>query len=74
MQQQGYNIKDIPLIIQYNKRDLPTAMPISELRKHLNRYNALEVEACAFEGKGVLESFKLVSNSIIQILKGGSAV
>lgn len=74
LQQQGYNIREIPLIIQYNKRDLPNALPIKELRQHLNLYNADEIEASAFEGKGVLESFKLVSKNIIQILKGGAAV
>ncbi|MBC7458224.1 MAG: gliding-motility protein MglA [Bdellovibrionaceae bacterium] len=72
--QQGYNIKDIPLVIQYNKRDLPNALPIGELRKHLNRYNSLEIEASAFEGKGVLESFKSISKSIIHTLKGGTAI
>ena len=74
LQQQGYNIKEVPLVIQYNKRDLPNALPIKELRRHLNLYNAQEVEATAFEGKGVLDSFKLVSKNIIQILKGGAAV
>lgn len=74
LEQQGYSIREIPLVIQYNKRDLPNALPIKELRRHLNLYNAQEVEASAFEGKGVLESFKLVSKSIIQILKGGTAV
>ena len=71
LEQQGYSIKEIPLIIQYNKRDLPNALPIKELRKHINLYNAPEIETSAFEGKGVLESFKLVSKNIIQILKGG---
>lgn len=74
LEQQGYNIREIPLVLQYNKRDLPNALPIKELRKHLNLYNAQEIEAAAFEGKGVLESFKLISKNIIQILKGGSAV
>lgn len=74
LEQQGYNIREIPLVIQYNKRDLPNALPIAELRKHLNHFNAEEVEASAFEGKGVLDSFKLVSKNIIQILKGGAAV
>ncbi|MEQ1722038.1 MAG: ADP-ribosylation factor-like protein [Pseudobdellovibrio sp.] len=73
LQQQGYNIREIPLVIQYNKRDLPNALPIKELRKHLNLFNAEEVEASAFEGKGVLDSFKLVSKNIIQILKGGKS-
>ena len=74
LEQQGYSIREIPLIIQYNKRDLPNALPVKELRKHLNLYNAQEVEASAFEGQGVLESFKLISKNIIQILKGGTAV
>jgi signal recognition particle receptor subunit beta len=73
LQQQGYNIREIPLVIQYNKRDLPNALPIKELRKHLNLFNAEEIEASAFEGKGVLDSFKLVSKNIIQILKGGKS-
>lgn len=72
--QQGYNIKDIPLVLQYNKRDLPNALPVAELRKHLNRYNSVEIEASAFEGKGVLESFKSISKSIIHTLKGGTAI
>ncbi len=74
LEQQGYNIKEIPLLIQYNKRDLPNSLPMAELRRHLNRFNAQEVEAVAFEGKGVLESFKLVSKNVIQILKGGASV
>ncbi len=74
LEQQGYNIKEIPLLIQYNKRDLTNSVPIAELRKHLNRHNAQEVEAVAFEGKGVLESFKMVSKNVIQILKGGASV
>ena len=73
LKQQGYNISEIPLLIQYNKRDLPNALPLVELRKKLNRYNAIEVEACAFEGKGVLESFKMISKSIIQVLKSGGS-
>ncbi len=72
--QQGYNIKDIPIVIQYNKRDLPNALPIQELKKHLNKYNSIETEAVAFEGKGVLDSFKLISKSIINTLKSGSSV
>jgi mutual gliding-motility protein MglA len=74
LQQQGYNIREVPLVIQYNKRDLPNALSIQELRDHLNFYGAPEVEASAFEGRGVLDSFKSVSKKVIHILKGGTAV
>lgn len=74
LEQQGYNIKEVPLLIQYNKRDLPNSLPIAELRKHLNRHNAPEIEASAFEGRGVLETFKQMSKNVIQILKGGASI
>lgn len=74
LEAQGYNIKEVPLVIQYNKRDLPNALTLSELRRSLNHYNAPEFEATANEGKGVMESLKSISKSIIHVLKGGTTV
>lgn len=74
LEQQGYDIHEIPLIMQYNKRDLPNVAPLSQLRTTLNPYNAPEFEACAAEGKGVFESLKTVSKSIINVLKGGATL
>lgn len=71
LQQQGYDIHQIPLVIQYNKRDLPNAMSLEEMRQTLNKYNAPDFEANAAEGKGVFECLKTVSKSIITVLKGG---
>lgn len=71
LQQQGMDITEIPLVIQYNKRDLPNAMPIEEMRKELNKYNAPEFEATAQDGDGVFESLNSISKSIITVLKGG---
>jgi signal recognition particle receptor subunit beta len=74
LEQQGYDIREIPLVIQYNKRDLPSAAPLSELRAALNPYNAPEIEANAHEGAGVMDSLKIISKSIINVLKGGSGL
>lgn len=74
LEQQGYDIKEIPLIMQYNKRDLPNVASLAELRSALNPYNAPEIEGCASEGKGVFESLKTVSKSIINVLKGGATL
>ena len=71
LRQQGYNIKEVPLVIQYNKRDLKSALPVSELRAALNKYNSMDFEAVASQGVGVFESLKAVSKMIITILKGG---
>ena len=74
LEQQGYNIKEVPLVIQYNKRDLPNATSMTEMRSALNFYNAPEFEATASEGHGVFESLKSVSKSIINVLKGGATL
>lgn len=71
---QGYSIREIPMVMQYNKRDLPSALPLADLRSSLNFYNAPEFEACAAEGRGVMESLKTVSKSILNVLKGGSTI
>jgi mutual gliding-motility protein MglA len=68
---QGQSIRQIPLVIQYNKRDLPNVASVAELRAALNRYNAPDFEGVASIGKGVLETLKTASKSIITTLKGG---
>ena len=74
LEQQGYDIREIPLVMQYNKRDLPHISSTTEMRNLLNPYNAPEIEACASRGTGVLESLKTVSKSIVHVLKGGALI
>lgn len=68
---QGYNIKEVPLVIQYNKRDLPNIASIAELRAALNKYNAPDFEGNAAIGRGVMESLRTASKAIVTVLKGG---
>ena len=49
---------DIPVVIQYNKRDLENIMSIEELNGVLNKHDVPFFEAVAAEGKGVQETFK----------------
>lgn len=72
LKQQGYDIKQVPLVMQYNKRDLKNVTPLYDLRRILNRYNSPEFEAVATQGSGVFESLKTLSKSIVNILKGGT--
>lgn len=71
LNQQGYDINEVPLVFQYNKRDLPNAVPLDEIKTALNKYNSPDFEGTASEGRGVFESLKTVSKSIINVLKGG---
>lgn len=69
--EQGYNLDKIPYIIQYNKRDLPNAMSVEELRRDLNPTGVPEFEACAATGEGVFETLKAVAKLILFDLKKG---
>ena len=69
LQEQGYDLDKIPYIIQYNKRDLPNAMPVDELRKDLNLTGVPDFEACAATGEGVFETLKAVAKLILIELK-----
>lgn len=68
---QGYDLQDIPFAFQYNKRDLSDIESLSTLRSELNTYNAPDFEGEAPCGKGVFESLRSVSKTIIKLLKGG---
>ncbi|MGB0333303.1 MAG: GTP-binding protein, partial [Planctomycetota bacterium] len=38
LREYGKDIKTIPMVIQYNKRDLPDALPVEELEARINRF------------------------------------
>src|SRR5688500_723137 len=52
---------DTPIVVQYNKRDLPHAMPVDKLAEALGFEGYPYTEATALKGDGVMETFKLVS-------------
>jgi CheY-like chemotaxis protein/signal recognition particle receptor subunit beta len=58
----------IPQVMQYNKRDLPTALPISVLNARLNPRNLPYFEAVAFKGTGVEETLKGITRLLFQWL------
>lgn len=62
-------LQDIPHVIQYNKRDVEGALPVEELQKVLNRYNAPYFEASAKTGKGVLETLTLICKMVLKKLR-----
>ncbi len=69
LRQQGYDIEKIPVVFQYNKRDLPNIASVSELRSALNKINSYDLEAVASKGIGVIESLQSISKSIVDILE-----
>ena len=71
LKQAGYDIQTLPIVIQYNKRDLPNALSVNTLRAALNPYNAPDFEAIAADGRGVMESLSTLTKKIVTLIKGG---
>ena len=71
LEYQGYDVGRIPLVLQYNKRDLPDAVPISELEATFNPMRRRYFEAVANRGGGVMETLQEICQQVIRELKGG---
>ena len=54
LSEQGYNLDAVPFVVQYNKRDLPNAVPVEEMNRALNPKNVPSFEGVAKDGRGVL--------------------
>ena len=59
------NIKQIPFVIQYNKRDLPDAMAVGVMNRRLNFRSVPYFESVANRGTGVLETFLAITRDTV---------
>ncbi len=69
----GKNIADMPLIIQYNKRDMPGAVSVETLEADLNQYGAPSFEAVANTGQGVFPTLKALAAVVLKNLSQESS-
>ena len=69
LREQGYELEKIPFVVQYNKRDLPNAAPLAEMRRLFNPLGVPDFEARAQTGEGVFETLKAVARGVLQDLK-----
>ncbi len=69
----GKSIKTIPLVIQYNKRDLPDVSSVAEMEQILNPYGYPSFEAVATTGEGVLETLTKVTKMVLQHIEMGTS-
>jgi signal recognition particle receptor subunit beta len=71
LQDQGYDLSKVPMVFQWNKRDLPNVVPVEDLEYQLNKRKLPSFEAVATNGKGVFETLKMISKSVLLNIKGG---
>jgi signal recognition particle receptor subunit beta len=69
LKEEGYDLRQLPIVFQYNKRDIPNPVPLRVLHDELNSFNAPELEAVAIEGRGVFGTLMEVSKGIFKSLR-----
>ncbi len=64
--EQGTSLDRVPYVVQYNKRDMPGAVPVEEMRAVLNPEGVPDFEAVATKGIGVFETLKTISRMVLK--------
>jgi signal recognition particle receptor subunit beta len=66
---QGYDLMNLPYVLQLNKRDLPNVVPVADLTSELHRKGEPVVEAVAATGVGVFDTLKSVAKQVLTELR-----
>lgn len=65
----GVNIRDIPMVFQWNKRDLKNIVPVEDLERELNPARHLSFQSNAQEGMGVFETLRGITKLALTHIK-----
>jgi len=69
LQEHGIDVRDVPIVLQINKRDLPDALPTAMIRSVIDPKGELQLfEAMSDKGVGVFETLKTVSRLVLERL------
>lgn len=68
LKRQGLRTREMPLVIQYNKRDLPNAMSVGDLERDFNKIGAPHYESIATTGVGVEQTLRGITAVVLQYL------
>jgi mutual gliding-motility protein MglA len=69
LRRQNRNPGDFPIIMQWNKRDLPDVLPVPILQQYLNPLRMPSFEAVAVNGHGVVEALRTMINGTLRTLE-----
>lgn len=65
LKRQGIRLREMPLVLQYNKRDLPNAMPVAEMSAEINKLGSPTYESVATSGLGVEDTLKGITQLVL---------
>ena len=61
----GKELGNFPFVMQWNKRDMPSALPVNVLERYLNRRRVPSFEAVACSGTGVYSTLRAISKRVM---------
>lgn len=65
----GYDLMKLPYVLQLNKRDLPSSLPVADIVAELRRKDEPVHEAVASKGTGVFDTLKSVAKQVLTELR-----
>jgi len=65
----GLNPTTVPMVIQYNKRDLKNILPFGQMEEDLNKRKAKSFETCALSGTGIFDTLRTITKLVLADLK-----
>jgi len=68
LRRQNKNAADFPIVMQWNKRDLSDVLPVPVLEQYLNQFRKPSYETVAVNGRGVVESLRMMVNTTLRRL------
>lgn len=73
LKEYGYNLDELPMVLQYNKCDLPGVLSQDEMNAKLNTRNLPNFIASATVGNGVFDTLKMVIKMVLERAKGAAS-
>lgn len=70
LKEYGYDLDKLPMVFQYNKRDLPDIASLKEIEGQLNPKGLPFYESVATKGEGVFDTLKCVTKLVLDKTKG----
>ena len=68
LQEHGFDLATMSYVLQLNKRDLPTAVPLEEILPTLRLKNEPYFESVAVKGIGVFDTLKACAKQVLMEL------
>jgi mutual gliding-motility protein MglA len=69
LEEQGRRLDEVPMVLQYNKRDLPNLLGMEEMDRSLNPRGNPSFATCATQGEGVMEALDMLVQRVLDDLE-----